>query len=58
MSTPPTEAIFSNIFNTNTWGSMESVSGAGSELSNTAQIFRELPANLEMVPITCRRRAD
>ncbi|KQX39417.1 class I SAM-dependent methyltransferase [Variovorax sp. Root434] len=46
MSTPPTEAIFSNIFNTNTWGSMESVSGAGSELSNTAQIIRELPALL------------
>lgn len=42
MSTPPTETIFS----ANTWDSMESVSGAGSELSNTAQIIRELPALL------------
>lgn len=46
MSTPATETIFSNIFTTNTWGSAESVSGAGSELSNTAQIIRELPALL------------
>jgi hypothetical protein len=43
MSTPPTEAVFNNIFATNTWGSKESVSGAGSELQNTAQLIRELP---------------
>ena len=43
MSTQHTEAVFSNIFATNTWGSTESVSGAGSELQNTAQLIRELP---------------
>ena len=43
MSTQPTEHIFSSIFATNTWGSTESVSGAGSELQNTAQLIRELP---------------
>lgn len=43
MSDQPTEAVFSNIFATNTWGSKESVSGAGSELQNTAQVIRELP---------------
>lgn len=37
------ENVFSSIFSTNTWGSTESVSGAGSELKNTAQIIRELP---------------
>jgi len=43
MSSQLTEAVFSNIFTANTWGSTESVSGAGSELQNTAQIIRELP---------------
>jgi len=43
MSDQHTEAVFANIFATNTWGSKESVSGAGSELQNTAQVIRELP---------------
>jgi hypothetical protein len=46
MSSQPTETVFSNIFTANTWGSAESVSGAGSELSNTAQVIRELPVLL------------
>lgn len=37
-----TEAVFSKIFAANAWGSSESVSGAGSELKNTAQLIREL----------------
>lgn len=43
MTTQPPETVFSNIFASNAWGSKESVSGAGSELTNTAQIIRELP---------------
>ena len=38
-----TESVFSGIFAANSWGSPESVSGAGSELQNTAQLIRELP---------------
>ncbi|MFH0134103.1 class I SAM-dependent methyltransferase [Variovorax sp. VaC1] len=43
MTTHSSETVFSNIFTSNAWGSMESVSGAGSELTNTAQVIRELP---------------
>ncbi|CAN5900580.1 class I SAM-dependent methyltransferase [soil metagenome] len=52
MSNPSTEAVFSNIFNANAWGSKESVSGAGSELRNTAQVIRELPFLLRDLRVT------
>lgn len=51
MSTPNTEEVFSGIFRSNTWGSTESVSGAGSELKNTAQLIRELPHLLRSLRI-------
>jgi len=45
----PPKAVFTNIYNTNRWGSSESVSGLGSELKNTevlveflGKLFREL----------------
>lgn len=43
MTTQAPETVFSDIFKSNAWGSAESVSGAGSELTNTAQVIRELP---------------
>ena len=38
------EKIFEQIYQTNKWGSEESVSGRGSELGRTTVIRRELPS--------------
>ncbi len=41
------EEVFSRIYRRNFWGSRESVSGSGSEISYTANLRRELPALLK-----------
>lgn len=40
----PIEDIFSKIHNENFWGSDESISGSGSELTQTSQILKDLPS--------------
>jgi len=42
MKPGPPENVFADIHDNNSWGSRESVSGAGSELANTSQLIREL----------------
>ena len=46
------EQIFTNIYDTRAWHSKESISGNGSELSQTTQIINELPFLLKKYNIT------
>lgn len=50
--TNDTQSIFEQIFNSNEWHSKESVSGTGSELSQTETIRREIPDLLKKLKIT------
>jgi hypothetical protein len=53
------DAVFTEIYQRNTWGDPESVSGAGSNMANTVNIRRELPGLLRdygirtMVDVPC-----
>ena len=38
----PPKTVFTHIYNTNRWGSAESVSGVGSELKNTEELVKSL----------------
>ena len=42
-------SVFSEIYNANTWGSQETVSGLGSELIQTAVVRREIPVVIKKI---------